>query len=148
MTSRDEVRSVEDLLARWSYLRTVENTRRDTFVAQRDGALRRWRERGAHTDADEHYVDFRLSRSVTTLAEAIELDDRSSATLASCRGDLEKLATLSAKEQKRSLARTRDLAASAIRQDMRYLTALTASFQSEIDQMVSFMLERENDSPS
>lgn len=148
MRSPDDVRGVEDLLVTWNSLRAVENNRRAIFLRQRDDAVARWRERGPHTDADEHYVEFRLARSVTTLAEVIEIDDRTSAVLASCRGEMETVATLNAKDRKKLLIRTRDLAASAIRQDMRYLAALTSSFQSEIDQIVNFMQEREDDVPS
>ncbi|HEY5303638.1 MAG TPA: hypothetical protein VIJ86_06230 [Acidimicrobiales bacterium] len=147
MSSPDDVRGIEELLMTWDSLRTVEGNRRSAFVEQRDEALKHWREHGTHTDADEHYIEFRLARGVTTLAEVIELDERSSAAYVSCRGALETLATLSEKERKRALARTRSVAVSAICQDMRYLAALTSSFQSEIDQIVGFMHERESDSP-
>jgi hypothetical protein len=141
--SSPDGREIEELLVKWNSLRTIENNRRTIFEFQRDESMSRWRELGAHTDADEHYVNFRLARSATTLAEAIELEQRSAVSFTSCRGEMETLWKLSVKDRLKSLSRIRDAAESAIRQDMRYLAALTSSFQSEIDQMVSFMHERQ-----
>lgn len=141
--SSPDVGDVNELLVKWNSLRTTENHRRTIFVAQRDEALARWRELAPHTDADEHYVEYRLARSVTTLAEAIELDERSGDAFSSCRGEMQTLSTLSSKDQMKVLSRIRDTATTAVRRDMRYLAALTSSFQSEIDQLVDFMHERE-----
>jgi hypothetical protein len=141
----DETKHVNELLVRWNSIRQDEVRRLAKFTVQRDSALARWHECGPHTEADEHYVEFRLARSVVTSAEVRELETRIDAALTTCRDDFSTSLTLSALERRKSLSRISDVAASALRQDMRYLSALTSSLKSEVDQMVSFMLEREEE---
>lgn len=145
MTPPSEVREVEELLARWNALRVTEIYRRTNFASQRDAAMARWASLEPHTPADEHFIDFRVSRGVTALAELMEFEDRTTRAYEECRVDLERAATLEGKDRAKRLTRLRDVAQRAIRQDMRHLATLTSTYQYELDELVDFIDERESD---
>ncbi len=145
MTPLTDVREVEELLVRWHALRVTEIYRRTNFATQRDAAMARWASLAPHTPADEHFIDFRVTRAVTALAELMEFEDRTTHAYEQCRIDLESAATLDGKARAKALGRLRDVAQRAIRQDMRHLATLTSTYQYELDELVDFVDERESD---
>ncbi len=144
MTSPD-LREVEELLVRWNSLRVTEIYRRTNFARQRDAAMARWATLAPHTPADEHFIEFRGRRGVTALAELMEFEDRVTRAYEESREQLGRAATLEGKERAKVLARLRDGAWRALRQDMRHLTTLTSTYQYELDELVDFVDERESD---
>jgi len=142
MDYRDETRRVNELLVRWNALRMTEVYRRTRFTMQRDAALARWHASGLHRDELANFVDFRVSRGVTALSEAIEIEDHSSVSYAWCREQISTMEHRSEKEKIKLLAAIRDASENAIRRDMRYLATLTSTYQFEVKELEEFIDEQ------
>ena len=76
------------------------------------------------------------------LAEVIELQERSDASFFACGQTVEAVAAMSPKECKKSLSQVRGVCDGAIRQDMRYYTTLTSTYQHAVKELVEFIDER------
>jgi len=146
MDIREETRRVSELLVRWNALRITEVYRRTRFALQRDAALARWNASGLNTGELATFIDFRVSRGVTALSEAIEIDDRSSASYQWCQEQLAALPHMTEKESEKALGAIGAAGDTAIRRDMRYLATLTSTFQFEVKELEEFIDEQIADS--
>ena len=142
MDLHQETRDVKELMIQWNSLRVTEAYRCVKFTDQRDEALARWREHDPHNDQDEHFVEHRMARAATALAEVIELQERSDASFFACGQTVEAVAAMSPKECKKSLSQVRGVCDGAIRQDMRNYTTLTSTYQHAVKELVEFIDER------
>jgi acyl-CoA reductase-like NAD-dependent aldehyde dehydrogenase len=141
----DETRELEELMGEWQARRVTEVYRRETFSAQRDETLARWRARGPHTSVEEDFVAFRLARGAMALGEILELEERSDLAYDACRAALDHWAQLSTKERRSILARvgdtSRDTSRDALRVDMRYRHTLVTTLQNEVRELCDYVDE-------
>ena len=138
----DETRAVEQLMIDWNALRVTEGYRRVSFTRQRDEAMARWVAHGPHGETESHFIDFRTEHGALVLREVIELEERSDATYARCRNEIDALSSLSEKGRHKAIARIHGVCADAIRVDMRYRTALLTTYQHEVKELVDYIDER------
>jgi hypothetical protein len=134
---------VEQLMGEWNSLRVTEAYRRVHFTLLRDEAIVRWSESGPHDEIEVHFVEHRVSRGEHALGEVRELEDRSDVAFAQCRSDLDGVESLSKKDRERTITRVRDVASRALREEMRYRTALLGTLHHEVNELTTFV----DDSP-
>jgi hypothetical protein len=132
---------VEQLMGEWNSLRVTEAYRRVHFTLRRDEALVRWREGGPHDEIASHFVEHRFARGEQALGEVRELEDRSDVAFAQCRSDLDGAESLSKNDREKTLAQVRDVASRALREEMRYHTALMGTFHHEVNELTTFVDE-------
>jgi hypothetical protein len=138
----EETRDLKEMMIQWNSLRVTEAYRCVTFTAQQNEALARWREHDPHNNADEHFVEHRMARAATALAEVIELQERDDASFIACGQTLEAVAAMAPKEHKKSLSQVRRVCEGAVRQDMRYYATLASTYQHAVKELAEFIDER------
>jgi hypothetical protein len=113
------------------------------FTLLRDEVIVRWSESGPHDEIATHFVEHRVARGEHALDEVRELEDRSDVAYAQCRADLAGVESLSKMDRERTLTQVRDVASRALREEMRYRTAVLGTLHHEVNELTTFV----DDSP-
>jgi len=141
MANHHDESVVEQLMSEWNSLRVTEAYRRVHFTLLRDEALARWQENDPHEENATHFVERRLARGESALAEIRELEDRSDRSYTLCRADMIDLPLLSQKDQKKTFAKIQDVASRAMRGEIRYRTTLLGTLHHEVNELTAFIDE-------